>query len=207
MNSDPKGPGAEHARAARRGPEPPGRAELEAVRSRDPAALASFFQRYSSHVYSLVYRLLGAREEAEDVTQDVFFKVHRAAHRLDPDRDPLPWLTAIAYNTCRDVWRSGSHRLDRRSDSLEDDAGLADRLPGPADDPETERIRIERETAVQEALLRLPEAMRAAIVLHDYEGLSHQEVAVLTRVGHAAARKRYSRALAALAKLLEETVT
>jgi RNA polymerase sigma-70 factor (ECF subfamily) len=206
MSSDPKGPKSS-APPARRGPSPPDRIALEAVRAREPAALATFFDRYAAHVYALVYRLLGAREEAEDVTQDVFFKVHRAAHRLDPDRDPLPWLTAIAYNACRDLWRSGTHRLGRRSDSLEDDTGLADRLAGPAGDPEAELIRSERERLVQDALLRLPDAMRAAIVLHDYEGLSHQEIAALTGIGHAAARKRYSRALAALARRLKETST
>jgi RNA polymerase sigma-70 factor (ECF subfamily) len=205
MSSDPKGP----ARSAseRRGPAPPDRSALEAVRAREPAALTAFFERYAAHVYALVYRLIGAREEAEDVTQEVFFKVQRAAHRLDPDRDPLPWLTAIAYNACRDLWRSGTHRLERRSDSLEDDAGLADRLAGPAADPEAELIRSERERQVQDALLRLPDEMRSTIVLHDYEGLSHQEIASLTGIGHAAARKRYSRAIAALARRLKETAT
>jgi RNA polymerase sigma-70 factor (ECF subfamily) len=175
------------------------------VRARHPEALAAFFERYGGHVYGLAFRLLGAREGAEDVTQEVFFKVQRAAHRLDPARDPLPWITAITYNACRDLWRSSAHRLERHSDSLEADPALAERLPGGGGDPESVLLGEERERRVQEALLALPESLRAAIVLHDYEGLDHREVAVLTGIGHAAARKRYSRALAALGRLLRGT--
>jgi len=177
---------------------------LERVRARDPQALGAFFERYVDQVYALVYRLLGDRVAAEDVTQEVFLKVHRAAPQLDTSRDPGPWLTTIATNTCRDLWRSGAHRMGRRSESLEDDGGLAERLTRGQDEPEKNAIAHERETLVQEAIARLPEPLRLAVVLHDYEGLDHLEVAKLTGLGHAAARKRYSRALQALGQLLKE---
>ena len=54
--------------------------------------------------------------------------------------------------------------------------------------------------------MKLPEPLRLAIVLHDYQGLGHEEIAALTGVHHAAARKRYSRALAALARLLKDSL-
>lgn len=187
-------------------PEPLTREELAAVRAREPEALARFFERWFDSIYALVYRLLGDRAAAEDVTQEVFYKVHRAAHTLDPDRDPGPWLRSIAYNACRDVWRSGAHRMSRRSRSLDDDPALGERLTTGADEPEKNALRAERERLVQEALLELPENLRVPIVLHDYEGLSHPEIADLLGVHHAAARKRYSRALGALAKRLKESL-
>ena len=95
----------------------PSVAELERVRARDPEALAAFFERYVDRVFGLVYRLLGDRTLAEDMTQDVFLKVHRAAHQLDPRRDPRPWIMTIAHNACRDLWRS---------------AALTCRISGPA---------------------------------------------------------------------------
>lgn len=186
-----------------RGPEPPGRELLERVRARDPQALAEFFERYVDLVYGLVYRLLGRKEAAEDVTSDVFLKVHRAAPQLDPARDPAPWLIAIATNACRDVWRSGAYRMNVRSASIEEDAGIASRLASPGDAPGDALLRAERERAVRQALGELPEALRAAIVLHDYQGLDHEEVARVTGIEHAAARKRYSRAIAALGKKLK----
>jgi len=205
---------ADRARSGTRG-EPPRRDAgppldpriLEGVRERNPEALSAFFQRYFDQVFGLAFRLLGERTAAEDLTQDVFLKIHRGAHQLDPSRDPTPWVVAITYNACRDLWRSRAHRMGRQSASLDDeDTGLSARLAQPADGPEQAALRGERERLVQEAIGRLPEPLRTAIVLHDYQGLSHQEIADMTGVNHAAARKRYSRALAALGRMLEDVL-
>ncbi len=184
--------------------EPPDRAELEQVRQRDPRALASFFDRYFDRIYGLVRRLLGDRELAEDVTSEVFLKVHRAAHRLDPSRDPGPWLIAIAYNACRDVWRSAAYRIGRRSSSLEGTPALVETLSAGIDEPERDLLRAEQKRLVQEAIQELPDPLRAAVVLHAYSGLGHEEIAKLQGIGHAAARKRYSRALEAMGQALRE---
>jgi RNA polymerase sigma-70 factor (ECF subfamily) len=185
---------------------PPGPADLERVRARDPEALAAFFERYFDRVYGLVYRLLGDRTLAEDMTQEVFLKVHRAAHQLDPSRDPGPWLMTIAHNACRDLWRSNAWKLTRRTASLDGDSPLAATLSRGTNDPERELLAGERERLVQEALLKLPAPLRVAVVLHDYQGMGHEEIAVATGIHHAAARKRYSRALAALARLLKDSL-
>ena len=182
---------------------PPPRDELERVRARDPEALGRFFERYFDLVYGVALRLLGMREAAEDLTQEVFFKVQRAADQIDPSRDPAPWLTTIVYNAARDVWRSRTHQLARRSASLDADEPAVPELESRAPGPERAYALKERERLVQEALDRLPEPLRAAIVLHDYQGLGHDEIATLTGIGHAAARTRYSRAHAALAAALD----
>jgi RNA polymerase sigma-70 factor (ECF subfamily) len=174
------------------------------VRARDPEALGAFFDLYFDLVFGFVWRLLGDRTAAEDVTQDVFYKVHRAADQLDASRDPRPWVIAIARNACRDLWRSGSYRMGRRSASIEDDPVVAGRLTGGTNDPERDLLAAERERLVQEAIGKLPEPLRMAVLLHDYAGLNHQDIAAMTGLEHAAARKRYSRALTALARLLKE---
>lgn len=182
------------------------RSVLERVRERDPEALGLFFEHYFERVYRVVYRLLGERAAAEDVTQDVFAKVHRAAGQLDPARDPGPWLTAIAYNSCRDLWRSGAFRLARHSSSIESDPAIAARLTTGANDPELDLLAAERHRLVREAIERLPEPLRLAILLYDYQGMSHQEIAERMGIQHTAARKRYSRALAALGRMLKGTL-
>lgn len=181
-------------------------AELEGVRARDPEALAAFFERHFDRIYGLVYRLLGDPTLAEDMTQEVFLKVHRAAHQIDPTRDPLPWLVTIAHNACRDLWRSSAWKLTRRASSLDGDSPLAETLSRGTNDPERDALARERERLVQEALLKLPEPLRVAIVLHDYQGLGHDQIAAITGANHAAVRKRYSRALAALGSLLKGTL-
>ena len=194
-------------------PEPPPRsrgavppldpAVLERVRSRDPEALGLLFERYFDAVYALAYRLLGERPAAEDAASEVFLKVYRAAHQLDSSRDPAPWLMTIATNVCRDLWRSGAYRMSRRMASALDDPAVEARLTSSLGEPERDALDSERDRLVHEALQQLPPQLRAAVVLHDWQGMSHQEVAAALGLEHAAARKRYSRALAALAKLLK----
>ena len=177
--------------------------DLEGVRRRDPEALAAFFERYFDRVYGLVYRMLGNHHAAEDATQDVFLKLHRAAHTLDPSRDPGPWVTTIAFNVCRDVWRSGASKLSRRSTPIDDPTRGDGLLPQSAENPERDVLRGERERLVQHAIGSLKEPLRAVIVLREYQGLSYEEIAELEKITPIAARKRYSRALAELGKQLE----
>jgi RNA polymerase sigma factor (sigma-70 family) len=182
--------------------EPLSRETLEAARRREPIALAAFFDRYAAAVFALSFRLLGDREVAEDVTQDVFYKVQRAIDRLDPARDPGPWLTAITCNTCRKHWRSKRYRVSRMSLSWEDTPGLEERLPAPTQDPVKERLTREQAGQVQKALDELPAPLREAVVLHAYQGMGHDQIAETLGISHAAARKRYSRALAELGERL-----
>jgi len=179
----------------------PDRAWLERVRERDPEALGLFYDRYLDLVFGLAWRLLGDRTLAEDAASEVFLKVHRAADRLDPARDPAPWLATITTNVCRDLWRSSQYRMSRRAADVHDPAAAAT-LSSGRNDPEADTLTSERERLVQEALESLPESLRTSIVLHDYQGLDHRQVADVLHIAHDAARKRYSRALAALEQLL-----
>ncbi len=176
---------------------------LVAVRARDPEALAAFFEFGFDRVYSLAARLLGDRTTAEDVTQEVFLKVHRAADRIDPDRDPMAWLTVITYNACRDYWRSAKRKPLGRAVPLEGEDGTEERLPTRDPDPEERVLAQENEEAVQAAISRLPEDQRAVVLLHDWSGFGHEEIAEMVGASHAAVRKRYSRALASLAEDLK----
>jgi RNA polymerase sigma-70 factor (ECF subfamily) len=196
-------PEEQKVESGRRLIEPPSREELERVRAGEPEALGKFFDRYFPMVFGLVARLLGSRTAAEDATQDVFLKVYQAIGRLDPERDPGPWLTTIAYNVCRDRWRSSAGRMERQSSSVDDRPELAHHMRDERLDPEGELLVDERERIVQAALLELPEAAREVIVLHDYEGLAHDRIAEMLGASHAAIRKRYSRALRALGEILQ----
>jgi RNA polymerase sigma-70 factor (ECF subfamily) len=178
------------------------------ARARDPEALGVLFDLHIDRLYGLAYRLTGARVVAEDLVQDTFLRVHRGIESLDPARDPGPWFTAILVNLVRDRWRSGAQRIARASSPLGDDGTPGGAAPhaSAGDEPEQRMLDRERERLVQEALLRLPDDLRALIVLRDWQGLGHEEIADLLGVSHAAARKRYSRALERLARLLKETI-
>ena len=179
--------------------------DLEGVRRREPEALATFFEQHFDRVYGLVYRLLGDRHSAQDATQEVFLKLHRAAHTVDLHRDPGPWVTTIAYNVCRDLWRSGAYRLSRQAVSLDDPTHGDGAFPSHAEDPERELLAAERRDLVQDAIGKLKEPLRAVVVLREYEGFGYDQIAAMMGTSPVAARKRYSRALAELGKLLEST--
>ncbi len=178
--------------------------DLAGVRRREPEALATLFEQHFDRVYALVYRLLGDRHSAQDATQEVFLKVHRAAHTLDPGRDPEPWITTIAYNVCRDIWRSGAYRLSRQAISIDDPEHGGAALASLGDDPERALIAAERREVVQNAIRQLHETLREVVVLREYQGLGYEQIASMTKTTPVAARKRYSRALAELGKLLEK---
>ncbi|MBU0741257.1 RNA polymerase sigma factor [bacterium] len=193
-----RGPGRDRDRS-----DVPSRETLRRVRARDPEALAALFEYGFDRIYGLAARMLGNREQAQDVIQEVFLRVHRSAHRLDAEREPLPWLRQITVNLCRDLWRSAGARGDRQTVSLDEHADLGATLPSDAAPTDAAVLATERERLVQHALGELPPQLREVVLLRDYETLEHDQIAALVGASGAAVRKRYSRALARLSELLE----
>jgi RNA polymerase sigma-70 factor (ECF subfamily) len=173
-------------------------AMLEGVRRRDAAALERFFDAVFPYVYNLALRLTGHREAAEDVTQEVFLKVYRAADRIEPDRSPRPWLTTITYNAVRDSAR----RTSARPEDATDPAVIGDRQAGGRT-PDEELSRAEASELVERALRALDEHHRAVVILHEYCGISHADIATMMGASHDAVRKRYSRALGQMREYIE----
>jgi RNA polymerase sigma-70 factor (ECF subfamily) len=171
---------------------------LEGVRRRESKALEAFFDIAFPYVYNLAFRLMGNREVAEDVAQDVFLKVYQAADRLQVDRHPKPWLTAITYNACRDKARRASVRAE-----VPEDAALIGGQPDGASTPENVVLRKERERLTEKALMELDEESRAVIILHDFCDTTHEEIAKIMEISHAAVRKKYSRALKRMAAVIK----
>jgi RNA polymerase sigma-70 factor (ECF subfamily) len=178
----------------------------DAVRRRDPEALGEFFEFYFDRLYTVAYRLVGEHAQAEDVLQEVFLKVHRAAHQLDPERDPGPWLATLTRNACRERWRRTRRRPDRHAQSLDNGSGIRETLPAGGEDPEDETLRAERDRAIARALMKLPGALREVVVLRDYHGLTHEEIATVVGARGVTVRKRYSRALAELRQHLKGVI-
>lgn len=177
---------------------------LERVRQRDPEALGLLFEHCFDRVYALAVRMLGDHGRAEDVVQEVFLRVHRSAPSLDPDRDPLPWVRTIAANLCRDHWRSRQTRADVRTRSLDEHPEVAATLRNGGPGPDRRLLTTEQEEQVQRAIEALPDQLREVVLLRDYEGLEHEQIADLVGATSAAVRKRYSRALARLGELLQD---
>ena len=194
---------------ASRTPEPPAAspipaAVLEGARLGEPEALAALFEACFDSIYGLAARMMGDVTLAEDVVQEVFLRLHKAAATIDTSRDPRPWLRTMTANLCRDHWRSFGAKVSRKAVPVDGDPDHAPPLANGGPTPEAQAISSQQARQVQAAIDQLPEQLREVVVLRDFEGLAHEEIATIVGASPAAVRKRYSRALSALGELLED---
>ena len=152
-------------------------------------AFSELVRIHAQGVFNVIYRMCGDRQIAEDAAQETFIQawMHLLSYR---PRTPLRnWLYRIAVNTAPDVLRKQKHVLP----TAVEDFYLTD--PGPG--PETLFSQREQAALVQKAILSLPDASRAVLVLREYEGLSYHEIAdaLDIPVGTAMSRLNYARKL------------
>lgn len=149
---------------------------MEGIRLGDAPALSALYDRHARIVISLAQRILGDREGAEEVLQEVFFRVWRRADAYRPDRgEPVSWLLSMTHNLAIDEMRKRQRRPSR-ADSASQDVLLAGIVDGrPAVEEEAWR-RVLRGTLAG-ALASLPLAQREAISLVYLNGLTQREVA------------------------------
>jgi len=139
----------------------------------DPAAFEELMRRYQRVIFAYAMASTGSREDAEEVTQDVFVKVYRAAHRFDSQYSFTTWLYTIASNTCKNKHRA---RRRHRAVSLdtENSAVIAvSEQPGPL---EAYQRRLDV-AEVRQAIAELPPRYREVLYLRYVEAMSYKEIA------------------------------
>lgn len=133
----------------------------------DRGAFGELVSRYQESVVNVVYRMCGDPQLAEEAAQEAFLRAWQRLGDFRMEASFRSWICRIAVNLALD-------RLRREPLSISlDDLPLA----SPAAGPELAVERQERARLVQQAVLGLPPACRAALVLREYEGLSYQEIA------------------------------
>jgi len=147
---------------------------LQRILSGDQAAAEGLYDRHARPLYSLILRILGDEQEAEDVLQEVFAQAFRQASRYDTRRGPVTaWLLTIARSRAIDRLRARRTRVEARGAGIE----IIDDMPAVQLDAASAMLDEERSRLVREALLGLPLLQRMAIELAYFEGLSHAEIA------------------------------
>jgi len=144
---------------------------IRRMASKDANALDAFYSRYNRLAFSLVLRIVGNREDAEDVLTDVFWQVWQQSSRYDASRGkPVAWLLTIARTRSIDRLRStGRHEVPT------DDPDKHRDPPAPAEpDP---FVQSDTRAAVHDALQSLPEQQRIALEMAYFQGMSHTEIA------------------------------
>jgi RNA polymerase sigma-70 factor (ECF subfamily) len=152
-------------------------------------------ERYASRAYRVALRLLGNREDAEDVTQDAFLAAWQALPGFRAEASFSTWLYRIV--TTRALNKA---TRTARTEGLDTVPEPPDRNRGPADRVQ-EALAAD---AVSEAVAALPPAQRIALVLHQFEGLSYRQIADITHSTVPAVRSHLHRARRTLASTLRD---
>jgi RNA polymerase sigma-70 factor, ECF subfamily len=155
-------------------PESPDAEEAEAivrVQAGDAAAFDLLVRRYMRQAYAVAYRVLGHREDAEDVVQEAMLAALANIRTFDTSRRFGPWLCRIVVTRGLNFRKARS----RRTTEALDDAGVASGVSGPAADAERDSLR----AAIAEALGRLPERQRMVVQLFELDGFSGAEIGAM----------------------------
>jgi len=143
----------------------------------DHQAFSQLYDQSSTLLYTMALRILGNREEAAELLQDVYLEVWRKVSRYDVGRGtPVAWLVTLTRSRAIDRLRARASRGHQRTADSLDGASAAqvqDRGPTPFDAQADQEIR----TLVGGAMAALPQAQQQALELAYYEGLSHAEIA------------------------------
>jgi len=149
---------------------------LTLIAKGDRRAFGHLYDRSSQVLFTLSLRMLGDREEAEDLLQEVYTEVWRKSVRYDARRgSAMAWLITLTRSRGIDRLRARASRGHGMTDSI-DDAPVAHtqgRDPTPFEQQADAEVRV----MVMKALVELPAAQRQALELSYYEGLSHSEIA------------------------------
>ena len=189
--------------------DPSEEAFIERLRGRDERAFNELVELYGERVYRLVYRMLGRREEAEDMAQEVFVQVFKAVDQFRGDAQLGTWIYRIAVNTCKN--RKGY--LARRPsesqpalDNAEERSGLGDArglTAGELERPDHLVEGYQVETIVKESIATMDPEFREVLVLRDVEALSYEEITQITGLAEGTVKSRLHRARSALRQAVE----
>lgn len=168
---------------------------VERVQKGDKRAFDLLVVKYQHRIASLVSRFVQDADEVQDVTQEAFIKAYRALGNFRGDSQFYTWLYRIAVNTAKNYLVSRNRRPPG-SDIEVDDAVFFDSADAlrDIDSPEENLMSEQLMAVVNNAIKQLPEDLRAALTLREYDGLSYEEIADVMACPVGTVRSRIFRA-------------
>jgi RNA polymerase sigma-70 factor (ECF subfamily) len=171
----------------------------------DLYAFEDLIRRHQQRVFRLLMRMLGSRDEAEDVSQEAFLSLYRHGHRFRREARFSTFLYRVVANAALNRRRTLG-RSRAREKRLEERQAAGIDLPMSPRDPEDSAAGAQVQAKVQDALLALPADLRLAVVLYDIEGLAYREIAKVLRIPEGTVKSRIHRARKALRDRLQAFV-
>ena len=174
---------------------------VQQVQKGDRRAYDLLVLKYQHKIMSLIGRYVHDADEVQDVAQEAFVKAYRALPNFRGDSAFYTWLYRIAINTAKNHLVARSRRPPGRDVDLEDAQFMdsADQLRD-AETPENSLFGDELRAVVNETLAELPDDLRAAVTLREFDGLSYEEIAEVMECPVGTVRSRIFRAREAIDK-------
>lgn len=161
--------------------------------------------RYQDRIFSFARYLLSNREEAEEVTQEVLIRLWRHQEGLDVQRVGS-WLLRVTRNACYDLLRSRRSATRAMPQVSLDEEEAAHEVASAERDPESLAQAADFKRALASALAELAEPYKSVVVLHEVQGLSHQEIAEALGIPEVTVRVHLHRGRKKLREQLREVV-
>ncbi len=181
------------------------------LKEQDERAFTEFVHAYQHQVFNLVFRMLGRREEAEDVAQEVFITVFKNIGTFRGECRLSTWIYRIATNHCRNRIKYLSRRRIHEHRQYEEDVGKVQPSDSVAGSPTTGQVSrpdhmvegLQMERLVQQAIAALDEDHREVVVLRDVQNLAYQDICEITGLPVGTVKSRLHRARLALRDKLQ----
>lgn len=180
--------------------------------ARDETAFNELVVTYERRVFALVFRMIGRKDEAEDLAQEVFVQVFKAIDQFRGDSKLSTWVYRIAVNLCK----NRSKYLSRRHLGDQDDVdAIAERAPlasakgvsvGDISRPDELVEGMQLERIVKIAISQIETDFREVLVLRDVEDLTYEEIAEITGLPSGTVKSRIHRARGQLRALVEKAL-
>lgn len=165
-------------------------------RAGDASAFEELYRQHARRLFSLVVRMIGSVDDAEDLLQEVFLQAHRKLSGFRGDSALGTWLYRLTMNHCLDHLRARQVRMNRATESLDEEGAEEPTAPAPVVPAAVSRLDLER------AIEMLPDGARAAFLLHDVEGFEHREIAQILGISEGTSKSQVHKARMKLRRIL-----
>lgn len=158
-------------------------------------SFTTLVRRYQDRLYNLAYRVLANQEEAEEVVQNTFLRIHEGAGNFRSKNVFAGWVFRIAHNACLDILRTRQRDVTNLSFDQPvvqegDKHPTVIQIADEKANPEEQLRHLEQTKLIEESLQQLPEDQRIVVVLRDIEGLSYDDIAQIVGASLGTVRSR-----------------
>ncbi len=178
------------------------------ARSGDAGAFAALVRRYERPLYAYAKRMLHSADEAEDVFQETFLRVHLNLDRFRDGAPFRPWVYQIATNLCRDRLRWWRRRpvvsLDAPRAASDDGGTMAETVASTDAGPDQRAREAELSARLEKAVADLPVKQRSVFLMARYDGLPYEEIASALGIPLGTVKSRMNSAVQRLLAAVEE---